>query len=825
MAARKNAHNSEQGAEFDTPGRVVTDIELQDELEQSYLEYAYSVISSRALPDARDGLKPVHRRILYGMKEMGLRPDGPTVKSARVVGDVLGKYHPHGDSSVYEALVRMSQDFSLNTPFIDGQGNMGSPNDAAAAMRYTECRLAPSSSLMVGELSENTVDFVPNYDGSLSEPGVLPAAFPNLVVNGASGIAVGMATNMVPHNAGEVIAAARALIKSPTISLDKLMTFIPGPDLPTGGVLLGMDQVRAAYETGRGTVRIRGKADVGPLEGSRGRQAITFTELPYQVGTEKIIESIKVEIGKKRLQGIADVKDLSDRKHGTRLVIECKTGVNPQALLADLYRHTPLETSFGINNLALVNGQPRTLGLKELLLTWLVFRFDVVTRRTQFRLDKAEARRHIVEGLLIALDAIDAVVKTIRASKDTAEAKTALMKKFKLTDIQATHILEMPLRRLVSLEVLALRNELKDLETAIAGLRAILDDDEVLKKTVDAELRDAAKQFTQERRTQLLDGDLQEVLAASVPAGPLEVADDPCTVVLSATGLLARTAAATEDTASGRKRSARTRHDVVAGTVPATARGHVVLVTNTGRAFRVDVLSIPALPDHSGVVSVRGGVPAKELVPLLSGERVVALAPASDDLTAGAPGLAVGTRSGVVKICAPDWPTRSDEFTVIGLKDGDEIVGGGWVASGDDELVFVTSDASLLRFPASKVRPQGRSGGGMAGVKLAAGMTAVAFCVVPAAEKTDAMVVTFTGASAKVSRFTDFPAKGRATGGVRAHRFLRDEIEVQHAFVGPRPLAATSTGAPVSLPTTVSKRDASGTNQDAFDVLGCALIR
>lgn len=820
MAAKPNSND---GTEFDQVGKTVSNISLQDELESSYLEYAYSVISSRALPDVRDGLKPVHRRILYGMKEMGLNHTAAQVKSARVVGDVLGKYHPHGDSSVYEALVRMAQPFSLNTILVDGHGNMGSPNDGAAAMRYTECRLSSHAAYMVNELNENTVDFVPNYDGSLSEPSVLPAAFPNLIVNGTSGIAVGMATNMIPHNAGEVIAAARALIRTPNMKLDKLMTYVPGPDLPTGGVLLGMDQVRAAYETGRGTVRIRALAETGPLEGSRGRQAITFTELPYQVGTEKIIESIKAEIGKKRLQGIADVKDLSDRKHGTRLVVECKTGVNPQALLADLYKHTPLEVSFGINNLALVGGQPRTLGLKELLSAWLAFRFDVVTRRTQFRLDKAEARKHIVEGLLIALDAIDAVVKTIRASKDTAAAKIALMKKFKLSEIQASHILEMPLRRLVSLEVLALRNELKELETTIAGLRAILDDDKVLQKTVDNELKQIASQLETQRRTKLLDGDLKEILEASAPAGPLEVADEPCQVLLSGTGLLARTAAESEEASDGRKRSARTKHDVIISTCATTARSEIVLITNHGRAFKVSALDLPPLPKHSGMMSVRGGVAAKEIIPLVGGERVVGVAPVGT-LAEGAPGFAVGTRQGIVKVCAPDWPTRSDEFTIITLKPGDEIVGGAWLASPDDELVFVTSEASLLRFSGGKVRPQGRSGGGMAGIKLPAGANVVSFCVVPATLTGDAVVFTYTGASGKMSRFAEFPAKGRATSGVRAHRFLRDEIELKTAYIGANLIASTNTGTPVPLVNTIGKRDGSGAQQDPVDILGYAVM-
>ncbi len=372
MARRKNEQTRVDLSAFDQAGARVIDNPLTTEVEDSYLEYAYSVIHSRALPDARDGLKPVHRRILFSMFEQGHRPDRPYVKSARVVGDTMGRYHPHGNTAIYDAMVRLAQDFSLNVPLIDGHGNFGSPDDGPAAERYTEARMSREAMLLVGELGEGTVDFKPNYDGSEMEPRVLPAAFPNLLVNGTSGIAVGMATNMIPHNLGEVVAAARWLIKHPGATLDKLLSFVPGPDLPTGGQLLGLDEVRRAYETGRGVVRMRARATTGLLEGGRGRQAITVVELPYGVGSEKIIEAITDEVKGKlytsgpkkgqrqapRLQGIADVKDLTDREHGTRLVIECKVGVNPQALLADLYRLTPLESSFGINNLVLVDGQP-----------------------------------------------------------------------------------------------------------------------------------------------------------------------------------------------------------------------------------------------------------------------------------------------------------------------------------------------------------------------------------------------------------------------------------------------------------------------------------
>ncbi|AIJ21363.1 DNA gyrase/topoisomerase IV subunit A [Amycolatopsis methanolica] len=828
MARRsKTAVTRVDPAAFDQAGAQVFENPVKTEIEDSYLEYAYSVIHSRALPDARDGLKPVHRRILFSMNEAGYRPNHAYVKSSRVVGDVMGRYHPHGDTAIYDAMVRLAQDFSMNAPLIDGHGNFGSPDDGPAASRYTEARMSPEAMLLVGELGEETVDFRPNYDGSLMEPSVLPAAYPNLLVNGTSGIAVGMATNMIPHNMGEVIAAARWLINHPGATLDKLMEFVPGPDLPTGGMLLGLDEVRKAYETGRGVVRMRAKVEIGPLPGSRGRQAITVTELPYGVGPEKVIEKITEEVNKsKRLTGIADVKDLTDRENGTRLVIECKVGVNPNPLLADLYRLTPLEQSFGINNLVLVDGQPQTLGLKQLLEVFLEHRYDVVTRRTKYRRRKREERLHLVEGLLIALLDIDKVIRLIRNSDDAAQAKDGLMKRFKLSEIQATYILDTPLRRLTKYDKLELEDEQEKLRAEIAELTKILEDDKELKKVVSNELAKIAKDFKTERRTALIDGDLKEVLAASKPAGPLEVADDPCQVILSATGLVARTAAESEEAPEGRRRSGRVKHDAVAAMVHSTARGQVLLVTSRGRAFKTDVLPLPVLPEQSGTVSLRGGMAARELVPLDKGEKVIGIAPLGEQ-AAGSPGLALGTRQGVVKVVAPDWPVRSDEFEIIGLKDGDEVVGAAWLADGEETFAFVTSDASLLRFPASLVRPQGLKGGGMAGIKLAADAEVVFFGAIRTddAEHGEPMVVTATGASVKMTPFAEYPAKGRATGGVRAQRFLKGETRLTVGWVGPRPAGASKNGDPVELPEPTLRRDASGAPHPGPDVIGHLIER
>ena len=835
MARSRGTQSKVDLSAFDQAGARVLDNPLVTEVEDSYLEYAFSVIHSRALPDARDGLKPVHRRILFSMSEQGYRPDRAHVKSARVVGDVMGKYHPHGDGAIYDAMVRLAQSFSLNVPLIDGHGNFGSPDDGPAAARYTEARMSREAMLLVGELGEGTVDFRPNYDGSLEEPTVLPAAFPNLLVNGTSGIAVGMATNMIPHNLGEVVAAARWLITHPTATLDKLMEFVPGPDLPTGGLLLGLDEVRKAYETGRGVVRMRARVEIGPLEGSRGRQAITVTELPYGVGAEKVIEAVADEVRGKlitagprkgqrqpaRLQGIADIKDLTDRENGTRLVIECKVGVNPQALLADLYRLTPLEQSFGVNNLVLLDGQPQTLGLKALLEVFLAHRYEVVTRRSAFRRRKRQERLHIVDGLLIALLDIDKVVRLIRASDNVQAAKDGLMQQFALSDIQASWILDTPLRRLTKFDRLELEAEQGRLRGEITELSKILDDQNVLKKIVSDELTAVVKEFATERRTTLIDGDLKEVLAASTPAGPLEVADDPCQVILSATGLVARTAAESEEATEGRRRSGRVKHDAVQAVVHATARGQLLLVTNRGRAFKTDVLPLPVLPEQAGTVSVRGGMSASELVPLHPGEKVVGLAPLGVH-AAGSPGLALGTRQGVVKVCAPEWPVRSDEFEVIGLRDGDEVVGATWLDDAAVTLAFVASDASLLRFAAGIVRPQGLKGGGMAGISLAPGAEVAFFGAIRTDDPQhgEPMVVTSTGRAVKVTPFEEYPNKGRATGGVRVHRFLKEDARLVLAWIGPRPAAASITGEPVELPALDKRRDGSGTAMAGPDVVG-----
>src|SRR5215472_17617050 len=649
----------------------IVDIDVAEEMRGSYLEYAYSVIYQRAIPDARDGLKPVQRRILYQMNEMGLRPERGHVKCARLVGEVMGRLHPHGDTAIYDALVRMAQPWVMRLPLVDGHGNFGSlgGDDPPAAMRYTEARLTAAALEMVASIGEETVDFGPNYDGTETQPEVLPAGLPNLLVNGASGIAVGMATNMAPHNLGEVIAAVRHLIANPEAGLDELMRFVPGPDLPTGGKIVGLDGIRDAYETGRGIFRTRATARVEKI--TPRRTGIVITELTDGVGPEKVISRIKDLVGAKKLAGIADVKDLTDRRRGLHLVIEIRAGFHPEAVLGELYRLTPMEETFGINNVALLNGQPRLLGLRELLQIYVDHRIEVVRRRSEFRRRKRADRLHLVDGLMIALLNIDEVIQVIRSSEDAPSAKDRLMTVFDLSEIQAQYILDTPLRRLTRYDRLELEREREKLQAEIAELTEILESEPQLRAVVSGELAGVAERFADPRRTVLLEG----TGAPRTAAVPLEVADDPCQVLLSSSGLIARTPidlaergmpavpppAAGPPGRGGPADGPRAAHDVVVSSVRTTARGALGVVTSRGRLIRVSALEIPALPPSANSPSLAGGAPVTEFVVLATGESVVGLA-APD--AAGA-GLALGTAGGVVKRVAPDYPGSAQEFEVI----------------------------------------------------------------------------------------------------------------------------------------------------------------
>ena len=826
-----------------TDGEIV-DLDLSTEMRTSFLEYAYSVIYARALPDARDGLKPVQRRILFQMDRMGLRPDRPHVKSSRVVGDVMGRLHPHGDTAIYEALVRLAQPFTMRLPLIDGHGNFGSLDDGPAAPRYTEARLAEPALALTADLDEDTVDFAPNYDYTLTEPEVLPAAFPNLLVNGAAGIAVGMATNMPPHNLVEVVAAARHLLTHPEASLEELMAFVPGPDLPAGGMIVGLDGIREAYRTGRGKFLTRATAHVESV--SPRRKGIVVTELPYMVGPEKIIARIKEAVGSKKLQGITDVADLTDRRHGTRLVISVKNGYNPEAVLAQLYKHTPLEDSFGINNVSLVDGQPHTLGLRELLEVFVRHRLTVVTRRTRFRLGKRRERAHLVDGLLIAILDIDEVIAVIRSSDDAATARSRLMQVFDLTEPQASYILELQLRRLTKFSVIELEKERDELAREIEALEAILADDVLLRRVVSRELAAVAEQFGTPRRTVLMEASGERVTSSAAGAAtpddastasgggakragtsaqpmtlmpsaspvPLTVPDDPCRVMLSATGLVARAPGAEPVARTG----VRQPHDALTSQVSTTARGRIGAVTDTGRLVLLDVVSTSEVPRTDGAPGLAGATPVRQLVDIEPEEKVVGLVPVGS--AEHAP-IVLATAEGVIKRVKPgDEPRNAESWEVISLSDDDRVVFAG-TAADTDFLAMVTSDAQLLRFPAAKVRPQGRGAGGMAGISLHEGARVIAGAAVPEDLLAEAVVVTVAGSegslpgtgggSVKVTPLDRYPAKGRATGGVRSHRFLRGEDELVAAWVGVAPARALRDGGkPVPLPEADERRDGSG---------------
>ena len=789
------------------PEERIVDIDLTAEMQDSFLEYSYSVIYARALPDARDGLKPVHRRIIYQMGEMGLRPDKGHVKSARVSGEVMGKLHPHGDGAIYDAMVRMAQPFTLRVPLIDGHGNFGSLDDGPAAARYTETRLAPAALLMNEGLDEDVVDFKPNYDAQLSEPEVLPAAFPNLLVNGSSGIAVGMATNMPPHNMREVIAAARHLLANPAASTDDLMRFVPGPDLPTGGIIVGLDGIKDAYECGRGSFKTRAKVSVESV--SPRKLGLVVTELPYLVGPEKVIEKIKDGVNNKKLLGISDVIDLTDRTNGLKLVIELKTGFDPQVVLDLLYRYTPMEDSFGINNVTLVDGRPNTLGLRDLLGVYLAHRVQVTRRRTTNRLGKKKARLHLVEGLLIAIVAIDEVIQVIRSSEEVDEARSRLMQIFELSEIQAEYILELRLRRLTKFSRIELETEKAQLEEEILALERILANDAELRDLVSEELAQVAEKYGDDRRTLLMN---ESEVVRSVPvsrstAVSAELADSAATVLLTVTGLMGRLA---EIPAPGSKRK---KHDVFSHRIDTTTRTDIGAVTSTGRMIRVHVGDIP---DAGAALEASAMVRASEFFGLAASETLVGLIELADSNE-----LALATAQGTVKRVLADYPAK-EQFELIALKDGDHVVSA-VLANEAKEYVIVTSDTQVLRFSADSVRAQGRAASGVAGINLGEGARVIAFAaivnadeasIVTAANSSAALVGTDAG-SIKVSSLAEFPAKGRATGGVRGQKLLRNEDQLYFAAVAEgAPAASATDGKPLELPEP-AKRDASGSTAAA----------
>lgn len=793
----------------DTVEEKITHIDVSEEMRTSFLEYAYSVIYARALPDARDGLKPVQRRIVYMMSEMGLWPNKGHVKSSRVVGEVMGKLHPHGDSAIYDAIVRLAQDFNLRMPLVDGHGNFGSLDDGPAAARYTEVRMAPTAQDMVSNLDEDVVDFVPNYDNQFLQPAVLPAAFPNLLVNGANGIAVGMATYIAPHNLGETVAGAIHLLENPQASTEDLMRFIPGPDLPGGGIIVGLDGIRQAYETGRGIFRTRAKTSIERV--SARKMGIVVTELPYMVGPEKVIEKIKDGVQKGRLKGISAVTNLTDREHDLRLVIEVKSGFNPEAVRASLFKHTPMEDSFGINAVALVDGQPRTLGLKEMLQVFLDHRMEIVMRRSQYRLRKRQERLHLVRGLLIAVLDIDDVIQIIRASEDSAQAKTRLMEAFDLDEVQAEHILSLQLRRLTKFSRLELEAERDRLTAEIAELEALIASREKRQELVASELREVAQKRSDPRRTVLLEEEGAAQLTADQDT-PLEIPDEPATVVLGAGGLVARFPGHEALSAE----AGREPWDTIISTALTTARGQVGAVTSHGTLYKLTALEVPALVRSAAAPSLRGTPPISRLLPLEDGEEVVGLVPLDED----GPTWWAATSSGVIKRIRPQVLATQDSYSIITLDSDDQVVAAG-SGSDDGAFVLISSAAQLLRTPADKVRPQGRTGQGISGMKLSEGDQVVAAALVSAEALESSLVVTVAGiatsgsgsgqTSVKVTPLLQYPQKGRAGQGVRCQRFLKGESHLALAAITATPPRALSKdGSPLPLPEVTDKRDASG---------------
>ncbi len=798
------------------PEERIVDIDLRVEMQESFLEYSYSVIYARALPDARDGLKPVHRRIIYQMGEMGLRPERGHVKSARVTGEVMGKLHPHGDGAIYDALVRMSQPFTLRVPLIDGHGNFGSLDDGPAAARYTEARLAQAAMAMNEGLDEDVVDFKPNYDAQLTEPEVLPAGFPNLLVNGSAGIAVGMATNMPPHNMREVVAAAIFLLENPDATTAQLMKYVPGPDLPTGGIIVGLDGVRDAYESGRGAFKTRARVTIESV--SPRKLGLVVTELPYLIGPEKVIEKIKEGVNSKKLQGIADVTDLTDRTNGLKLVIELKTGFDPQVVLDLLYRFTPMEDSFSINNVALVNGRPQVLGLKELLGVYLTHRVTVTRRRSKNRLGKRQARLHLVEGLLVAILSIDEVIQVIRSSDEADDARSKLKQVFDLSDEQAEYILELRLRRLTKFSKIELEAEADKLRTEITELERILGDEAILRALVSTEMAEVAKIYGDARRTELRTEteEIKPISAAKAANVDAELADTECVITLTASGLLARSDSS-ETTAEGSKRK---KNDAVTVRIATSTRKDLGFLTSDGKIHRIHAGDIPSSGE-----TFEPATAIKVLEFLgLKGVTFVGLFDISGDGE-----ILIGTKDGVVKRVVADYPSK-DEFEVIALKDGDEVIGAA-SANGAVECVFVSSDAQLLRFDASGLRAQGRAASGVAGINLSSGAKAIEFAVVTerdsaivvtAANSSDALAGTDAG-SVKVSNLMEFPPKGRATGGVRAQKFIRNEDQLYFASITQgSALAMSVDGKPIELPEP-TRRDASGSALVA--VIGAVGVR
>ncbi|HBH3313890.1 TPA: DNA gyrase subunit A [Clostridioides difficile] len=729
-------------------------IEIAEEMKKSYIDYSMSVIAGRALPDVRDGLKPVHRRILYSMSELNLTPDKPYRKSARIVGDVLGKYHPHGDTAVYYAMVRMAQDFSTRALLVDGHGNFGSVDgDSPAAMRYTEAKMSKLSLELLRDIEKETVDFKPNFDESLKEPSVLPARYPNLLVNGSNGIAVGMATSIPPHNLAEVIDATVYLIDNPECSVDDLIKFVQGPDFPTAAIIMGKESIAEAYRTGRGKVKVRSRAFIEELP--KGKQQIIVTEIPYQVNKAKLVERIAELVKEKRIEGISDLRDESNR-NGMRIVIELKRDANANIVLNNLYKHSQMEDTFSIIMLALVDGQPRVLNLKQILYHYIKHQEDVVTRRTKFELNKAEARAHILEGLKIALDNIDAVISLIRASKTGQEAKLGLIEKFKLTEIQAQAILDMRLQRLTGLERDKIEAEYEDLIKKINRLKEILADERLLLNVIKDEITIIKENYSDERRTEIRHAegeiDMRDLIS-----------DEEIAITLTHFGYIKRLPS---DTYKSQKRGGRgisaltiREEDFVRHLVTTTTHSRLLFFTNKGRVFKLNAYEIP-----EGKRQAKGTA-IVNLLQLSADEKIATLIPidGNDENEY----LLLATKKGIVK------KTKREEFKninksgliAIGLRDDDELIGVE-LTDGKQEVLLVTKEGMSIRFDENDIRYMGRTAMGVKGITLSKEDFVVSMNL--CSKGTDVLVVSKNGFG-KRTNIEEYRSQIRAGKGIKTY--------------------------------------------------------
>jgi DNA gyrase subunit A len=792
-------------------------IDIEQEVKASFLEYAMSVIVSRALPDARDGLKPVHRRILFSMYDAGIRPGSPYRKSARVVGDVMGWFHPHSNDAIYDAMVRLGQHFSSRYPLIDPQGNFGSVDDPPAAMRYTEARLATLAMNLLDGIDEDTVDFIDNYSGERQEPSVLPARFPNLLVNGSTGIAVGMATNIPPHNLGEVVDATIHMLDNPEATAEDLLQFVKGPDFPTGAYILGNRGVRDALLTGRGSVKMRAVAEVEEIR--KGRAGIVVTEIPYQVSRDRIMERIAELVREKKITGIAELRDESDR-NGTRMVVELKRDANPQVVLNQLYKLTQLQETFGVNTVALVDGVPRTLNVAELIGYYIDHQMEVIERRTRFRLDKAKARAHIVEGLLIALDNIDEVVKIIRGSADTDEAKTTLMKRFKLSEVQATHILDMPLRRLTALETGKLREDHDQLMKTIAGLEALLKSPAKRRALIGTELKEVREKYADKRRSRIIpdEGDLS-----------LEdlIADEEIVVSVTANGYVKAVNASVYRPQGRGGRGVKAENlredDVTTHLVHTTAHAFLLFFTNRGKVYRIKAHELPR-KDRTAK-----GVLAQSVLPLDPDERIEAIVDTRDYETSQY--MVIATRLGQVKKTKfSEYDSRNSTLIAIKLQEGDEVVAVR-TTMGKDDLMLFTEMGQGIRFKESDIRPMGRDTMGVRGIRLREGDRVVS--AASNEEGPDILMLT-SGGHGKRTKVSEFRRQQRGGLGLKAMKLTRVRgrlVAARAVSPGLEIFVTSSNGVVIRTAVdTISrqKRDASGVKvmnlSDGGEVSAFALV-